>query len=76
LAIFADRWRNAEQYCDCLEVLARTVPRSSPHGYLDRQAREELAVLTRKVEETGIHRHVARMLWEMCAGDEQDLMQV
>lgn len=76
LTIFADRWRNAEHYRDCLEVLARTIPRTSPPGHLDRQDRDELARLTSKVEEVGIHRHVSRMLWEMCAGNESDYMQI
>ncbi|KAI9742374.1 MAG: hypothetical protein M1818_003907 [Claussenomyces sp. TS43310] len=73
LAIFADRWRNAELYRDCLELLARAVPRVTASGLLDASARAELAHLTRSIEEAGIHRHVARMLWEMCAEDDNDM---
>lgn len=77
LAIFADRWRNAEHYRDCLELLARAVPRCVGAGkVLEREAREELMVLTRNVEDMGIHRHVSRMLHEICAGGDAERMQL
>lgn len=77
LAILADRWQNAEHYRDCFEVLARAIPRSSRPGYLEREAREELADLTEKVVEAGVHRHVTTMLWEMASSeDERDEMDI
>jgi hypothetical protein len=72
LAILADRWQNAEHYRDCFEILARAIARSSRPGYLDRAAREELAELTEKVVEAGIHRHVMTMLWEMPSAPSVD----
>lgn len=77
LAILADRWQNAEHYRDCFEVLARAIPRSSRPGYLSREVREELADLTEKVVEAGVHRHVTTMLWEMASLDvESDVMDI
>jgi hypothetical protein len=67
LAILADRWQNAEHHRDFFEVLARAVPRSSRPGYLGREAREELADLTEKVVEAGVHRHVTTMLYKMAS---------
>lgn len=74
LAIFADRWQNAEHYRDCFEVLARAIPRGTRPNFLDREARDELAELTEKVKETGVHTHVTTMLYDMAAqsGDDMD----
>lgn len=74
LAILADRWQNAEHYRDCFEILARAIGPSP--GYLDPSARQELAQLTEKVNEAGIHRHVNTMLWEMAAPVEGDAMEI
>jgi len=39
--------------------------------------REELADLTEKVVEAGVHRHVTTMLWEMASLDvESDVMDI
>ncbi|KUJ16886.1 uncharacterized protein LY89DRAFT_718614 [Mollisia scopiformis] len=76
LAILADRWQNAEHYRDCFEVVARAVPRCSKPGYLDREAREELADLIEKVSEAGVHRHVRTMLCEMAALNEDEEMGI
>jgi hypothetical protein len=75
LAILADRWQNAEHYRDCFEVLARALPRSARPGLLERETREELAELTEKVNEAGVHRHVTTMLWEMASrgGGEEEM---
>jgi len=74
LAILADRWQNAEHYRDCFEVLARAIPRSSRPGCLEPAAREELADLTEKVVEAGIHNHVTTMLCEMSSSGLDDEM--
>jgi len=76
LAILADRWQNAEHYRDCFEVLARAIPRSSRPGYLEREARSELAELAEKVNEAGVHRHVTTMLWEMASQDGEEEMDM
>ncbi|KAL5316769.1 hypothetical protein ACEPPN_015820 [Leptodophora sp. 'Broadleaf-Isolate-01'] len=62
LAILADRWQNAEVYRDCFEVLARANPRCKRLGYLERATSEELAGLTDRVNEFGIHRHVSTIM--------------
>ncbi|CAG9974376.1 unnamed protein product [Clonostachys byssicola] len=66
LAIFADRWPKAEHYRDCFEWLASTIPRSQPQGQLSAEARQGLASLLVKLEESGIHRTTSRMLHEIC----------
>ena len=76
LAILADRWQNAEHYRDCFEVLARAIPRCSRLGSLEREAREELAELTEKVNEAGSHRHVTTMLWEMATQSSIEDMEI
>jgi hypothetical protein len=44
---------------------------------LEREARAELADLTEKVVEAGVHRHVTTMLWEMASSeDERDEMDI
>ncbi|KAG9245762.1 hypothetical protein BJ878DRAFT_500122 [Calycina marina] len=74
LAILADRWKNAEHYRDCFEVLARAI--GPIPGFLDPGAKQELAVLTEKVTETGIHRHVTTMLWEMVLSVADEDMEI
>lgn len=79
MAIFADRWRNAEHYRDCLEILARAESRRLSSGMsatigslqLDVAERRELGALTEKLVRMGIHRHVAQMLREMSEVEEE-----
>ncbi|EXJ78710.1 hypothetical protein A1O1_09112 [Capronia coronata CBS 617.96] len=70
LAIFADRWPNAEYYRDCFEILAVSIPRSRPLGNLEKDVRDKIKVLVHKLDEIGIHRTTSRMLWEMSAEND------
>lgn len=74
LAIFADRWQNAEHYRDCFEVLARAIAGRSRQICLDAESRAELVELTERVNEAGVNRHVTTMLYEMAtdSGDGMD----
>ncbi|KAH8895607.1 hypothetical protein GQ53DRAFT_53706 [Thozetella sp. PMI_491] len=68
--IFAERWPKAENYRDCFELLATSVPRCQPLGYLAPDVGQELSRSIRKLEESGIHRTTSRMLWDMCKGND------
>lgn len=72
LAILADRWQNAENYRDCFEVL---VQESSSQEVLESGVRRELVELIKRVDESGVHRHVTRMLYEMASAVENEDME-
>lgn len=70
LAIFADRWLKAEYYRDCFELLAVSIPRSQPSGFLPSDTRQRLMELVVLLENSGIHRTTSRMLREIGAERE------
>jgi hypothetical protein len=67
MAVFADRWSSAASYHECLELLATAVPRAVALGLerFDDDDVDLLRSLTRRMEETGLHKQVTRMLNEM-----------
>lgn len=76
LAIFADRWRNAECYRDCFELVARAESRRSMSLMSDgvqrwqfsAEERQEVTAMMERLVRIGVHRQVVRMLKDMCEG--------
>ena len=68
LAILADRWRTAEHYRDCFELLVRVFSQAEGGSLsgVGAEINELLSVLVERVLESGVHGHVADMLREFC----------